>query len=264
MFTDLRNSDSFEAALVDFRTQGWCTFPNILSDERRKEVLACLWESVDESERRGLPTRMGHLDPNEHNIRVFYLCELDKIFLELIEEPTAVGMAKTLFGDNFLVNNFSANIARPGSKAMGLHSDQSLIAPGPWIEPWSLNVIWCLQDTNFENGATRFIPGSQKWKNTDDIPEEPEKLLQAFEAKAGSIVCMDGRVWHTSGSNISKDSDRALLFAHYTVPFLRGQVNWAASLSKEQIGSLSPQMKEWMGVNRDGNLGVVKGVNKVF
>jgi ectoine hydroxylase-related dioxygenase (phytanoyl-CoA dioxygenase family) len=78
------------------------------------------------------------------------------------------------------------------------------------MAPWNLNVIWCLTDVYFENGATLYIPISHKWQTRADIPEEPEKLLIPFEAKAGSIVCMEGRLWHTSGANITKDVDRAL------------------------------------------------------
>jgi ectoine hydroxylase-related dioxygenase (phytanoyl-CoA dioxygenase family) len=88
-------------------------------------------------------------------------------------------------------------------------------------------------------------------------------MLQPFEAKAGSIVCMDGRIWHTSGKNITKDQDRALLFGAYNAPFLRGQVNWAVALSEKTKETLTPQIRDWMGVDIKGNIGRVEGVNKV-
>ena len=94
---------------------------------------------------------------------------------------------------------------------MGLHSDQSLIYPDPWVAPWNLNIIWCLDDVYFKNGATLYIPGSHHWKTKADIPDEPEKLLILFEAKAGGLIAMDGRLWHTSGVNIAQDTDRALM-----------------------------------------------------
>ena len=55
-------------------------------------------------------------------------------------------------------STFTANIARPGSGSMFVHSDQSLVAPEPWLQPWSVNIIWCLTDVTFENGATLYIP----------------------------------------------------------------------------------------------------------
>jgi ectoine hydroxylase-related dioxygenase (phytanoyl-CoA dioxygenase family) len=176
-------------------------------------------------------------------------------------------MVKAALGsENFLISNFTANIARPGARSMGLHSDLSLQCPDPWVATWGLNVIWCITDIYEENGATLYIPGSHHWTNRDQLPseEEAKKLYKPFEAKAGSIVVMDGRLWHTSGNNVTKDVDRALCFGAYNAPFLRGQVNWAVGLSDEVKATLSPQMREWLGVNRDGNLGVVMGVNDVF
>lgn len=45
---------------------------------------------------------------------------LDKIFRDLISNPTAIDMVKSVLGDDFLISNFTANIARPGSKSMAL------------------------------------------------------------------------------------------------------------------------------------------------
>lgn len=122
----------------------------------------------------------------------------------------------------------------------------------------------CLTDATFENGSTLFIPGSHKWSTRADVPENAASMLQPFEAKAGSIVCMEGRIWHTSGKNVTKDQDRALMFGAYNAPFLRGQVNWAAGLSEKTKETLTPQMRDWLGVDARANTGRVKGVNKVY
>ncbi|KAJ9252843.1 hypothetical protein DTO195F2_7264 [Paecilomyces variotii] len=265
--TETLTPEKLAEAKANFKKDGFVIIPNVISTEKAKEVLDRLWKARDESERRGDPTHLAWLDPNESNVRVFYLMNLDPIFLELIQNPTAIQIVKAaLESDNFLISNFTANIARPGSKSMGLHSDLSLQCPAPWEKTWAANVIWCITDIYEENGATMYIPGSHQWKTPDDVisGEEEKKLYKPFEAKAGSIVVMDGRLWHNSGSNVTKDVDRALLFGAYNAPFLRGQVNWAVGLSDEVKATLSPQMRDWLGVNRDGNLGVVTGENDVF
>lgn len=63
-------------------------------------------------------------------------------------------------------------------------------------------------------------------------------------------------MWHTSGHNVTKDQDRALLFGYYTAAFMRQQVNWTAKLSKEIQDSLSPEMKNWLGLGVVANIGV--------
>jgi ectoine hydroxylase-related dioxygenase (phytanoyl-CoA dioxygenase family) len=78
---------------------------------------------------------------------------------------------------------------------MALHSDQSLVFPEPWSKVWATNIIWCLTDVNEANGATRYIPGSNKWTARDQIPADAPAHLVPFEANAGDILVMDGRVW---------------------------------------------------------------------
>lgn len=252
------DSRTVEAAKAHLKEEGWCVIPNVISEERTKEVLDRLWAARDASEKQGDPTRLAHLDPNESNIRVFYLMQLDPIFRELIQHPVAVDMVKSVLGENFLISNFTANIARPGSKSMGLHSDMSLVVPDPWKEIWALNVIWCLTDVYYENGATLYIPGSNKIVYENEVPRNARQLLRPFEAKAGSIVVMDGRVWHTSGANITKDQDRALLFGYYTAPHLRQQVNWTAKLPEDVKKDLSPEMTDWLGLRVNANTGMVR------
>ena len=170
------------------KDDGWCVIPDVLSPQETAHILERLWAAAEESERREKgSTHKARLDPNESNVRVFSLMDIDPIFIELISHPTAVEVVESLHGKNFLVSNFTANIARPGSGSMGLHSDLSLQCPDPWHHPWNLNIIWALTDVYYENGATLFIPGSHKWVNYSDVPADAEKMLVPFEAKAGSI-----------------------------------------------------------------------------
>lgn len=256
--------------------------PSVLSKEEAADALHRLWKAKAAVEAEGEETYLQFLDPNASNVRIFYLMAVDKLFRDLISHPTAIEMVKSLLGDDFLISNFTANIARPGSKSMALHSDQSIVFPDPWYDVWALNVIWCLTDVTKENGATLYIPGSNKvrsphtallafiyksetaytftyslqWVTRKEVPENAPELLVPFEAKAGDILVMDGRVWHTSGSNTTKDQDRALLFGYYTKGFMRQQVNWTAKLSKEIQDSLTPEQKQWLGLGVVGNIGV--------
>jgi len=243
------------SAQEQLREEGWCVLPDVLDAGGSAKALDRLWAAAEESRRRGVSTFMPVLDPNESNVRVFYLLELDKLFCDLIQHPVAMDMVRSLLGEAFLISNFTANIARPGSRSMALHSDQSLVMPAPWVHPWAMNIIWCLTDVTFENGATLFIPGSHRWPTRADVPPDAHKRLQPFEAPAGSIIAMEGRIWHTSGANITTDQDRALLFGYYTKPFLRPQVNWNAALSGETQASLSPQMRGWLGLDVNANTG---------
>jgi len=243
-----------EAKKRQLLEDGWCVVPEILTRPEANRVRERLWQAADESERRGISTRQIGLDPNEHNVRVFNLLELDAIFRELIRHPLAIDLVTALLGPDFLISNFTANIALPGSQSMKLHSDQGIVVPEPWFHPWSINVIWCLDDIDTENGATRYIPGSHKIRWKSELPENAIGKAVPFEAQAGSIVVMDGRIWHTSGANVSKSRERALLFGYYSRSFIRPQQNWNACLSEETVASFSSQMGAWLGLDARANV----------
>lgn len=247
--------ETLAAARTALADGGWCVVADVLDPAATSEALERLWAAAAAVERLGVPTFMPVLDPNASNVRVFHLLELDALFRDLIRHPAAIDLVQSLLGRGFLISNFTANIARPGSQSMALHSDQSLVVPAPWLEPWALNIIWCLTDVTFENGATLFIPGSHRWRTRADVPPDADKRLRPFEAKAGSIIAMDGRVWHTSGANITADQDRALLFGYYSRAFLRPQMNWNAALSPQVQAGLDRQMRGWLGLDATANTG---------
>jgi hypothetical protein len=242
------------SSLKDLEEHGFCTVPDVLSASEVVTIRECLLGAAEESNRRQVPTHIPSLDPNQANVRVFNLLGLDPIFLELMQRDVAVDMVKAHVGEDFIVSNFTANIARPGAKSMHVHSDLGIVFPGPWLKPWSVNVLWCLDDVHHDNGATRYLPYSHHITEAKDLPDDMLDRMQSFEAKAGSIIFMDGRLWHTSGENVTKDEERAIVFGYYSAAFLRPQVNWNVLLADKTQRDLSPQSKKWLGLNGTANM----------
>ena len=141
---------------------GFCILPTVLNQERLIEARNALQGAIKKTMDRGLATHIPGLDPNEHNIRIFNLLDLDPLFVDLIADAEALSIVKDLIGNDFIVSNFTANIAKPGSGSMEIHSDLSLVHPPPWDQPWAINIIWVLNDMREENGATRYLPFSHK------------------------------------------------------------------------------------------------------
>ena len=112
-----------------------------------------------------------------------------------------------------------------------------------------MNAIWCLHDTDEGNGATRYLPGSHRFATKADVPADPKADMVAFEAPAGSVILMHGRLWHTSGENRSADRERSLLFAFYTRSFLRPQTNWWRSIPEDRHRSLGPELCELLALD---------------
>jgi ectoine hydroxylase-related dioxygenase (phytanoyl-CoA dioxygenase family) len=233
-------------ALEDVAAHGYGVVAGVLDPASVAATKAALWDAVRRCEAKGDELRgVRHLDPNENNVRVFHLVNHGQVFIDLILHPLGLEAARRVIGDDILISNFSANIALPGSDSMHLHADQGYVTP-PWPpEPLAVNVMWLLDDFTDASGATRFVPGSFLLGHGPAPGGHPETA--PIEAPAGSMVVMDGRLWHTSGRNSTTDQERAALFGYYVRPWLRQQINWTAMLDPEVARSGSPELLELLG-----------------
>lgn len=80
-------------------------------------------------------THIPTLDPNPASIRVNNLPAIDPVFIDLLMRDDALAGVEAAIGEHFIISNFTANIALPGSGSMNLHSDQALVMPPPGFTP---------------------------------------------------------------------------------------------------------------------------------
>lgn len=233
-----------DAVLDQVEANGWAVLPDVLAPTEVAAARAALGEAAAASEAAGLPVRLDALDPGGRNVRVYDLVAHGPVFATLAEHPVALDHVRARLGPDVILSNFTANTALPGSGSMNAHNDTSTVVPEPWPERVAMNAIWCLDDVDEANGATRCLPGSHRWATFAEVPQDPKAGMVPFEAAAGSVILMDGRLWHTSGENRSADRERALLFAFYTRSFIRPQTNWWQVVPRDRRRELSPQLRQ--------------------
>ena len=238
-----------DAARAQLKAEGWCVVPDVISREAAAEGHRRLWAIAETNARDGYSPLLPDIDPDSHMVRILSPLSSDGFFRDLIQNPVALAMARAVIGHELVVANCTANISQPGSAPMALHADLAFILPEPWIHPWSANVVFCLTDVHPDNGATRYIPGSHRWTTMADVPDNADELLVPFRAAAGSIVVMDGRLWHTSGNNVTADEERALLFGYYSAYFLRPMINWSIAIPAEAQATASPTLRDLLGLD---------------
>jgi ectoine hydroxylase-related dioxygenase (phytanoyl-CoA dioxygenase family) len=234
------------------RDEGFCVVPDAMSSGQ----LAAAREALDQAVERTREAGTAHdsrIDPNVNNVRVYNLPAHDPLFLDMLRWPAAREVVEDVVGPAFLVSNFTANIALPGSGSMNVHSDLATVVPEPWAAPWSINIIWCLDDVHADNGATLYLPGSHHFRTHDEVPADAVARMVPFEAPAGSFIAMEGRLWHTSGANVTADEQRRLLFAYYSMDFIRPQMNWEAILSPETKDSVDADMRTLLALGPVAN-----------
>ena len=239
------SDNAIEKAKLALDEHGFACVENALSVSQLTAAKQKLQSAISASEADGVPTRNYAFDPDNHNQRVFHLFNFDDIFIELIQRPDALAFVRHQLGDAFLISNFSANITEPGNAKMQIHADQGYVPP-PWPDtPLACNVAWLLDDFTVDNGGTCYVPGSHKRGHGPD----PEKQYETvpIEAPAGSMLIMDGRLWHQTGENRTANQTRAALFGYYVLRWIRPQMSWNTMLWPETIEKLTPEFLHLLG-----------------
>ncbi len=229
--------------------EGFCVLPSVIDRAAAASVREASVAAAEQAAAGGYPTTWEDLDPNGRNIRIPDLLAYDPVFSQLVMNEHVTSYVAALLGPDWVVSNFSGNIALPGSGSMNAHCDQSTIMPEPWLEQNCLNAIWCLDDVDEGNGATRYLPGSHTFTRFSEVPADPKVGMRPFEASAGSVIIMHGRMWHTSGENISADRERCMLFALYASGYLRLQANWWQIVPQETLAGMSSELQQRLGLS---------------
>ena len=223
---------TLDAALDDVRTHGVGVWAGALSAAETDDVRARLWDVARRKEQAG-KRDFFPVDADTNNIRLLNLIDWDPYFIELSARDIVLDAVKAVIGERILMSNYSANIMGPGAGSMLLHADQGYVAE-PWPPvPLAVNVGWMIDDFADEVGATRIVPGSHR-AEANPLPDRVYETVP-FEGPAGSMLIMDGRVWHTSGVNRTGDRHRAGIFGYYVLPWIRQQINWREALSPQTV-----------------------------
>jgi ectoine hydroxylase-related dioxygenase (phytanoyl-CoA dioxygenase family) len=234
-----------DRALEDMREFGVARIEGVLEGTILARVRDALYRAAASDRERGWNTRFIMDNPEDKtNQRVWGLLSRDPVFSDLAEHPTALHFVRAVLGWPAMLSNISANITGPGGGEMVLHADQGF-APQPWGGIQGLNVAWAIDDFTDENGATRIVPGSQR-QNRAPTAEDGGHTV-ALEAPAGSVIVIEGRVWHRTGFNRTEDRSRAGIFAFYTLPIYLPQENWFLSLNPAIRHYASETMLQLLG-----------------
>lgn len=193
-------------------------------------------------------TSMGQDDFTGRNTsRTGALVARSEACRELVMDPRLIGAC-----DNFLkqfCDTYQLHLTQlirifPGQGEQPLHRDR--LAWGGFLpselEP-QLNTIWAVTDFTRENGATRVVPGSNKW---DPERQAEEHEIAYAEMQAGSVLVYSGSVIHSGGKNQS-DTDRMGLNITYCLGWLRQEENQYLSCPPDIAKDFAPDLQALLG-----------------
>lgn len=192
------------------------------------------------------PAEPAYGNAGSPNVHLTDLVLGDPVFRELLEHEVALRLVRHLLGPNIRLSDFTANIVLPGAEAMEMHADQGYVTT-PWPDwPLSVTIVWVIDNFTAETGATRVKPDSGRY---DHGPESnlPYPEAQPLACPAGSIIALDGRIWHQSGPNTTERTRRIALFATYVRPFILPRIDWRERVPPDLRDTLTPGLREMLG-----------------
>src|SRR5690242_19591285 len=226
------------------RDDGFAIFPGLISEEevadyrQREEELFAI-----EGERSGSEFKQ---EPGTR--RLANCVDKGEIFEKAIENPVVLECVQAVLGADFKLSSFNVRSANPQSNCgQPLHADSGAIADerGYWV----CNSVWMLDDFTAENGATRMLPGSHRWRRVppvesyDSLPGE-ELVL----GKAGTVVIMNAHMWHGATANRTQAPRRAM-HVYYTRADKPQQQYQKKLLSAEVVRQLSPEARRILALD---------------
>lgn len=188
-------------------------------------------------------TRIGSTTTRIDNF-VNRSAEFDAIY---IHQPL-LEAAWHVIGQPFRLSSLHGRTLRPGSAAPDLHVDFNRDERRFPL----LSFIVMVDEFRPENGATRFAPGSHKWREipgelTDDLPADRESKTQSACGPAGSMIIFNGSVWHGHGTNKTVLPRRSIQGAF--IPFdEQAATDFSTILSPETLARLSPLAKSLLAI----------------
>lgn len=131
-------------------------------------------------------------------------------FDPLYVHPLLLDACRRVIGKPFKISSLMARTLRPGAGPQELHVD---VPRGS--ADWPLvGFIWMIDDFRPDNGATRFVPGSQRRTETpaEAMPDPYAPCDGEVLAcgAAGSLLVFDGSAWHGHTANVSSGPRRSI------------------------------------------------------
>ena len=168
----------------------------------------------------------------------------------LVADRLTIGCARTVLAAQLQLHLTQLIDIGPGESAQDVHCDQwEFDFDFPPEKALLCNVMWALTDFTEENGATRIVPGSNRWP---DRREVSHNATIPVEMSRGSALFYTGSVYHGGGANRS-DQHRRGINIGYSLSWLRQEENQYLSCPPEIARTLSPGLQGLIGYSMSGD-----------
>ena len=215
--------------------EGYLVLPGLMTPE----LLGALRRRIEELFAEEGASAGSEFKQEPEARRLANLVNKGRIFEDVILTPRVLECMAYILGPGFKLSSLNARSTDPQSASgQPLHADSGAIADDAGY--FVANSVWLLDDFTRENGATRFVAGSHRWRRLpepDFYAAHPDEQLVL--GKAGDVVVMNAHMWHGGTANRTAAPRRAMhvYYTRYDQPQQQYQKRW---LSADVQARLSP------------------------
>jgi len=171
---------------------------------------------------------------------------------EILDHPLVMAIADAIFleeSGTYWLNTAQVIQIGPGNPAQVLHRDLEQFHPfigmGPAGPEVMINFMIALTDYTEANGATRVIPGSNRWDDYGDrgLPED----TVAAEMSAGDVFFFSGKTAHGGGANVTEGEYRRGVAFAFQPGYLVPEEAFPFLIDRSIAKTLSPRAQQLVG-----------------
>lgn len=222
--------------------------------EARRIVMAHSEATVDTvTHFQGDAENRGVLDRQR---RVWNLLAKGTVFADMASHPTIVTLLRRFLGSAFIMGSIAANRILPGGPGQEPHIDYPYWDfHQPETHPVGINasfplnaqVTILLDPFTVDNGATAYVPGSQRMLRYPTEEDRFTELCTRMVGKPGDTILFFGAVWHCAMPNRS-DADRSAVLIQYLPKWVKPMEDIPAALAPSFIDEASEDMRQLLGL----------------
>ena len=158
--------------------------------------------------------------------------------------PKLLAAVRHVLGPRFRYSSSNFHCPLPGYGHQAIHADWGWGVRDPEV----VNAIWLLDDFTEQNGPTRVVPGSHRWREhpmgsmVDGAPRDLRAPVPGevhLTGMAGSCIAYNAHLWHSGTQNRSPNLRRAQ-HAFFTRTVRATQTDVPALLDRSVFERLDP------------------------
>jgi ectoine hydroxylase-related dioxygenase (phytanoyl-CoA dioxygenase family) len=224
--------------LYEIEELGFAIVPDVVDKDECERLKHQLKIAIEEDWRE-----FKDLPGKEKNL-VVDLVARGTAFVKLLENEKMHEVFSHFLSGTCVLYSFTSTILEPNEKpaASAIHVDSPRLIPG-----YHAGVVMtlALDDFTEENGATYYLPGSQR---SDVVPAEDYFYKNAVRVsrKAGDAVFFNPRVFHAGGINRT-DATRHAVTLYACRSFMRQRFDYPRMVGPEILSQLGERGRAFLG-----------------